>query len=123
MTFFIDGQEWRIQALCGKHRNPEFWFPDRTNTDVSPALRKMRTREAKTICHMCPVFFACREQAVENSESFGIWAGEDLGSFSGRKNVASAFPRIPSPEMVELYSSLLPDYDRRIPHENGPLTA
>lgn len=57
-------QEWQEQALCAQ-TDPEAFFPEKGGS----------TREAKRICHACPVQDDCLEFALEHDERFGIWGG------------------------------------------------
>lgn len=119
MMFLSDTEsDWRAGALCRRHPNPDYWFPER---DLSYKVRRMRTREAKIICNLCPVFYACREQAVRAGEDRGIWAGQDLGTAGGREAVVDAHPVPPSGEIARLYVGMLPE--EKPQRENGPLTA
>lgn len=64
--------DWREQAAC-KHATSLFY-------PVNPNSRKYRrTLEvAKRICNSCPVKQQCEQEAKDNDEQYGIWAGEDV---------------------------------------------
>jgi WhiB family redox-sensing transcriptional regulator len=56
---FLDGRELCAQA------DPETWFPEKGGS----------TREAKAICHRCPLEDECLAWALEHNERFGVWGG------------------------------------------------
>lgn len=60
--------DWRVQAAC-VDVDPEIFFPN-------PADRA-GIQAAKVICASCPVRAICREEALENRESDGVWGGLD----------------------------------------------
>ncbi|MFY0511832.1 WhiB family transcriptional regulator [Streptomyces anulatus] len=62
--------DWRDDALCRSHPNPELWFPKGTD-----AVSMADERQAKQICTGCPVMAACRRWAVETREDSGVWGG------------------------------------------------
>lgn len=55
---------WQQSALCAQ-TDPEAFFPEKGGS----------TREAKRVCHNCPVSAECLGYALENDERFGIWGG------------------------------------------------
>ncbi|QQM66987.1 WhiB family transcriptional regulator [Actinomyces weissii] len=55
---------WQERALCAQ-TDPESFFPEKGGS----------TREAKQVCHSCPVSQECLEYALANDERFGIWGG------------------------------------------------
>lgn len=114
--------EWRTRSLCRQHPNPEYWFPDKK---LPQSIRTMRSREARTICNMCPVFYQCREYAISAEEEYGIWAAQDLATHRGRRDIVQARPQPPSGDIAQLYLGLVPRIvsDDRSYRENGPLTA
>jgi WhiB family redox-sensing transcriptional regulator len=57
--------DWRLNAACYGHENPDLWFPARGE---NPA-------DAKAICGTCPVKQECLDFALENRIEFGIWGG------------------------------------------------
>lgn len=59
-----DPLAWHDRALCAEV-DPEIFFPNKGAS----------TREAKKVCHACPVRAECLEYALANGESFGIWGG------------------------------------------------
>lgn len=60
----VDERTWMLEAKC-LDADPEAFFPEKGGS----------TREAKRICHVCPVREECLEWALENDERFGIWGG------------------------------------------------
>lgn len=60
----VDPLAWMHQARC-VGSDPELFFPARGES----------TREAKSICHACPVQPECLEHALTEGEKFGIWGG------------------------------------------------
>ncbi|MBY0440970.1 MAG: WhiB family transcriptional regulator [Mycobacteriaceae bacterium] len=56
--------DWRNQAACAKHPNPNLWFPEIGNNF-----------EAKQICQQCPVRTQCLFHAARHNETEGIWGG------------------------------------------------
>lgn len=55
---------WRRANCAGV--DPELFFPDRGAS----------TREAKAVCAACSVRDECLEDALTNSEKYGIWGGK-----------------------------------------------
>lgn len=53
---------WIKEATC-RGLDPDLFFPERGES----------TREAKSICAICPVRRECLELAVQKVEKFGIW--------------------------------------------------
>ena len=43
--------------------------------DESKGLRRRKEAAATKICRGCPVLAECREQALANSELYGVWGG------------------------------------------------
>lgn len=56
---FMDGRELCAQA------DPDSWFPEKGGS----------AREAKAVCHQCPLEAACLAFALENEQRFGVWGG------------------------------------------------
>ncbi len=56
--------DWQADALC-RQTDPEIFFPEKGGS----------TKDAKRICHSCPVAAECLDQALANDERFGIWGG------------------------------------------------
>lgn len=63
--------EWQDHAVCAGV-DPDLWFPDKSG-DVIQTIR-----EAKAVCHRCPVRVDCLEFALEHGEQFGIWGGKTV---------------------------------------------
>lgn len=59
-----DGADPRILGDCGQ-TDPEAFYPEKGGS----------TREAKAVCHECPVEPDCLEYALENRERWGVWGG------------------------------------------------
>lgn len=55
---------WREQALCAQ-TDPESFFPE----------KGCSTKDAKSICALCPVRAECLAEAIEQDERFGVWGG------------------------------------------------
>lgn len=56
---------WRVNALCADHENPDLWFPTFETSQEE-------IQEAKDLCHECPVREECR---VQGKGQWGIWGG------------------------------------------------
>lgn len=56
--------DWRALGAC-RGKDPTLWYPSRGES----------CSEAKAICHECPVELSCREYALDNLETIGIWGG------------------------------------------------
>lgn len=56
------------EAICSQV-DPELWFPEPGEWT--------RTREAKRLCHTCPLVMACRRWALDHLalSEYGIWGG------------------------------------------------
>jgi hypothetical protein len=55
--------------------DPELWFSNE-------AADK---REAKRLCHTCPVQAQCLNEALDSNQRFGIWGGEDMTNYRLRR--------------------------------------
>lgn len=62
------GPDWAERAAC-RHHDPSLWFPDREDT------KRDAYRQARKICHTCPVLLVCREYALYEGEKHGMWGG------------------------------------------------
>lgn len=60
-------QPWKLHAACRNLSDPDFMFP------VGKA--SAQEREAKAVCHQCPVRKQCKTYALNNREEFGVWGG------------------------------------------------
>lgn len=59
-------EPWMDEGACVEPGvDPDAFFPERGAS----------SREAKDICHECPVREQCLEYALTNNETFGIWGG------------------------------------------------
>lgn len=64
--------KWQDDAACAE-TDPEAFSPNKGGS----------TREAKTVCAVCPVVAECLEYALANGERFGVWGG--LGPMERRR--------------------------------------
>lgn len=60
-----DPLAWKFDGLCAS-ADPEAFFPEKGGS----------TKDAKAVCHRCPVEAICLEYALANEERFGIWGGK-----------------------------------------------
>lgn len=61
-----EDEEWRLQALCRDHENPDpIWNPNRSED----------AELGKSICSQCPVKLRCGEYAMTRHEPHGTWGG------------------------------------------------
>jgi WhiB family redox-sensing transcriptional regulator len=58
--------DWVERGSC-RQTDPELFFPTRSATHFA--------REAKQVCHSCPVTAECLEHALSTREEFGVWGG------------------------------------------------
>lgn len=65
LDLHIEAAAWQKDALC-RGVDPDLFFPERGAS----------TREAKAVCHQCPVQALCLEYALQGGEKFGIWGGK-----------------------------------------------
>ena len=63
--------EWQEKAACRDLPTEMFFHPD---GERGPR-RKNRINAAKAVCSACPVIQACRKQALNLAEPYGIWGG------------------------------------------------
>ena len=61
---YDENPRWMDDAACASVGS-DLWFPERGGA----------TRQAKLICHGCPVKAECLDYALEHNEVFGIWGG------------------------------------------------
>lgn len=73
-------QTWRDDAAC-LNKPVEWFFPDAVG--IKGQQQKL---EAMRVCAECPVRQQCRETALANFETHGIWAGEDFSKHLYRIN-------------------------------------
>jgi WhiB family redox-sensing transcriptional regulator len=59
-----ESEMWRDDAICSS-TDPEAFYPDKGNS----------SRDAKTICALCPVQPDCLDYALRRDERFGVWGG------------------------------------------------
>jgi WhiB family redox-sensing transcriptional regulator len=62
-------REWQDQAAC-LGTDPELFFPV---SEFGPSSDQIR--QAKQICHGCPVQWTCLTWSLQNRMSDGIWGG------------------------------------------------
>lgn len=63
----MTNHEWRTQAACRNHPQPDIFFPD-------PGDHTTR-KQAKAICNTCPVQQPCRQEA-KRLQTQGIWGNK-----------------------------------------------
>lgn len=74
-------EPWMADAACSRV-DPALWFPDKGDGRSG--------KHAKAICATCPVVDSCREYALLNNETFGIWgATSERDRRKLRKQVAA----------------------------------
>ena len=61
--------DWRDRAEC-RHEDPELFFPVGA---TGPAM--LQVKQAKAVCHRCPVLAQCRNWALETNQESGVWGG------------------------------------------------
>lgn len=66
--------QWHARALCNGD-DPAKWFPSAARRGLS---RDDVTADAREICERCPVLAACRADAVDRNEQFGVWGAIDF---------------------------------------------
>lgn len=62
--------DWKRLGLCRSHGFPDLWFPEGRGPE-----RKKQENEAVLVCVQCPMLARCREYALANKETEGVWAG------------------------------------------------
>ena len=67
----VDNGHWMVKAAC-RDEDPALFYDHDHET---PTGRETRTRQAKAICHVCPVTTQCLKTALNNQEAYGIWGG------------------------------------------------
>lgn len=60
---------WRESAAC-RGEDPELFFPIGDG-----GLAQRQTARARAVCLGCPVMYQCRDWAVRNGETEGVWGG------------------------------------------------
>ncbi|MFP8963481.1 WhiB family transcriptional regulator [Streptomyces nanhaiensis] len=60
---------WRESAAC-RGEDPELFFPIGDG-----GLAERQTARARAVCRGCPVMPQCRDWAVRNGETEGVWGG------------------------------------------------
>ena len=66
-----DHWDWQLEGLCRGSDSGLFYAPD----DERPTVRRQRETAAVAVCKACPVLEACRKQALETREPYGVWGG------------------------------------------------
>ena len=74
---------WEDDAHC-RGSDPAIFFGP--NHFEPKREREAREAAAKTICQSCPTLQACREYALSEQETFGVWGG--LGEADRRRILA-----------------------------------
>ncbi|WP_443061447.1 WhiB family transcriptional regulator [Streptomyces sp. NBC_00414] len=83
----IVGSDWRDDASCASHPDPELWFPS-----TGHPLNK-RVREAKAICRACPVKLTCLRAACL-MRPLGIWGATTHGQRKDHKHDFDALSKL-----------------------------
>jgi WhiB family redox-sensing transcriptional regulator len=65
MIHVNDKKEWATSGACVGHDDPDLWYGTTVETITA----------AKQICDGCPVKILCRNDAVRNGETDGMWGG------------------------------------------------
>ncbi|MBF6126583.1 WhiB family transcriptional regulator [Nocardia brasiliensis] len=66
-----DSWNWQLLGACRGMDSAVFFSMD----GERGTARSMRLQRAKQICCGCPVLAECREFALKNGESHGVWGG------------------------------------------------
>lgn len=66
-------RSWMDQAACQYVDNPDIFFPEGGSGQWKMMLEL--ERQAKMVCHRCPVRIECRDYAIETRQVHGIWGG------------------------------------------------
>ncbi|MEE2034829.1 WhiB family transcriptional regulator [Rhodococcus chondri] len=66
-----EGRDWMVWARC-RGFDTSVFFPQK---DEGRGPVAGAEAAAKKICRTCPVIAECRDQALLNDESHGIWGG------------------------------------------------
>ena len=67
----VDVWQWQQSGACRELPAEMFFHPD---GERGPR-RRNREKKALAICVVCPVIQACRNQALQMQEPYGIWGG------------------------------------------------
>lgn len=82
--------EWRERAAClalPAFQARKFFGNDEME---SPADRREREEEAKTICMRCPVRIDCLDHAIASNEQYGIWGGLNESELKAERRARNA---------------------------------
>ena len=71
-SVLTEGAEWRERAACLQYPAVVFFGLDDSET---PAERRAREDQAKSICYGCEVQQECLDYALRTREPYGIWGG------------------------------------------------
>jgi WhiB family redox-sensing transcriptional regulator len=63
--------DWQLRAACRGMDSAWFFPPEREQMKA----RSSRLAKAKAVCARCPALAECRDFALANGESFGVWGG------------------------------------------------
>lgn len=66
-----DHWEWQYLGACRGEDSDLFYHPE----GERGRARERRERQAKAICHACPVLEECRRHALSTQEPYGVWGG------------------------------------------------
>lgn len=84
---------WWEQAECAKPAHEGLdWHPLNSQGPANGAYDR-HVATLKAVCDVCPVRVRCAEQAIEDREVWGVWAGVDLGSGT-RTPIGVAYRRL-----------------------------
>lgn len=64
-------EDWRDDALC-RQVDPELFF---TAGRSDASRNREQIRQAKSVCHLCPVASQCLAWALATSQEYGVWGG------------------------------------------------
>ena len=65
----VSDDGWKDRGLCRDYGMPDLWFPEGRGP-----LRAQQEAQAVRVCLGCPILTRCRSYALENRETFGVWA-------------------------------------------------
>ncbi|RSN38789.1 hypothetical protein DMH12_37350 [Streptomyces sp. WAC 04229] len=65
-----DSGDWRDDAECRTHPDPNLWFPVGDNANA-----RVQAADAKRICRRCAVLTTCRSWALNTGQDHGVLGG------------------------------------------------
>ena len=71
----VEGEdtEWMRYGMCQYVDDPNIFFPEGGSGQAKQMFEQQR--EAKAVCHTCPVEPECLEFAIKTGQDHGIWGG------------------------------------------------